>query len=76
MMSPAPTPPTPQPKPVTDLLALMDAEQVAVLADRLASVATCGFGVVSLVVVGGQVEFIKVEVSVDVRRGRRRPRPV
>jgi len=76
MMSPAPTPTTPQPEHVTDLLALMDAEQVAVLADRLASVSACGFGVVSLVVVGGQIEFIKVEVSVDVRRGRRRPRPV
>jgi hypothetical protein len=74
MMAPAPLP-QPNPKPVADLLALMDAEQVAVLTDRLAAVMAVGYGRVALVVVAGQVEFVEPTVSVDVRRGRRRPRP-
>ena len=75
MMSPAPLPHS-NPQPVADLLALRDAEQVAVVVERLAAVMAVGYGRVALVVVNGHVEFVEPTVSVDVRPYKRRPRPV
>lgn len=73
-MSAAPAPAIPAP--LARLLSVLTVDQAEQLAKAIERVRLAGHGVVALDVAGGEVVFLRVEESVDIRRQARRPRPV
>lgn len=64
------------PAPIVQLLAVLTVEQADQLARAIGRVRAAGHGSVKLDVDGGEITFMRVTESVDIRRQARRQRPV
>lgn len=68
--------PTPQPAPIARILAALTVEQVDELAGAIERLRAAGHGQVAIEIAGGEVCWLRITESVDVRRRVRKPRPV